>query len=246
MPTPNPQDSLRALLSGGQNIANSRVAMRNTQLQDPRSSEAFRRLVMGENDQEAADQQDDPMNQRYAAISAGQNAATVDRVPEIARLHDQELADKERLATAPARTAGMFNVQAAQAAGHERALLADENRKAIEGRQAQTQQNIGQRQQMTQQALNQRQRVAGLQKGTIKAARPANEGLLSRWLTGPSQTELNQHEIAGLQGGQGGQGGHSGQGGGAADFSNPQVGDRAEAEDGTPLEFDGTGWAVIE
>lgn len=117
----NPQDSLRALLGGGSNIANSRVALRNTQLQDPRTSDSFRRMVMGENADEAATQAQDPMAQKYRAISEGQGAAAVDNVPEIKAMRDQELADKIALATAPARTTGEFNVKAAETAGNARA-----------------------------------------------------------------------------------------------------------------------------
>jgi hypothetical protein len=237
---PNPQDSLKALLGGGQNIANQRVSVRNQQLADPRTSDAFRRLVMGENAAEEASQIEDPINQRYQAISEGQNAAQVAQVPEIARMHEQQLAEKERLATAPARVAGQFNVQAAQAAGKERAALAAENRDAITARQAVTQGNIGARQGVTQQAINDRQRVAGLMKGTIKAERPAGEGVLGRFFTGPSQTTLNQAEISRLQG-QGGE-----EAGQADDFSNPEAGDRAETADGIQIVFDGAQWVAAE
>lgn len=110
----DPNASLRALLGGGQNIANSRIALRNKQVQDPLTSHAFEQQVAEENAAEAANQAADPMSQRYAAISKGQNEAAVENVPEIKKLHDEQLAEEMARITAPARTAGEFAVKAAE------------------------------------------------------------------------------------------------------------------------------------
>lgn len=165
----DPQASLRALLGGGSNIANSRVALRNKQLEDPRTSDPFRRMVMGENADEAAAQAQDPMAQKYRAISEGQASADVANDPRIKAEHDVSMAEKLALATAPARTAGEFNVKAAETAGRARGEAVAQAQDARTALAAQTQ---GAKQAQT----GQSQRNASLE-GQAKTAEKSSRNL---------------------------------------------------------------------
>ena len=118
--------------------------------------------------------------------------------PDVRAMREEELAGKERLATAPARVAGQYNVQAAQEYGKERAVLAAEQRAALDARQAATQEHVTGRAQATQRGLFNRQRIAGLQSGKIKAQLLPAQGPME-WLFGPSQSRSNQAEIARLE-----------------------------------------------
>lgn len=240
MPTPQALDSLKALLNSGSmaNADNSRSALRAKQL--PGSSPAFRHLMGLEDAADAETSAQDPLANKYRQVGAGQAAAQVDADPQIHAMREQELADKIKLAQAPAEAAGKYNVQAAQAAGKERLAAQAAQQQQLDARQARTQAQITQRQAATQQATGNRQRATMLSTGKAHAARPANEGILSRFLTGPSQSSLDQAEIARLQAGQSGQAGPADQ---ADDFSNPQVGDIAYDQEGREAQFDGVGWA---
>lgn len=241
MPTPQALDSLKALLTSGSmaNADNSRSAIRAKQL--PGSSGAFRHLMGMEDAADAETSAQDPLANKYRQVGAGQAAAQVDADPQIHALRDQELADKIKLNTAPAEVAGKYSVQAAQAAGHEREAVRQAQEQALNDRQMRTQAQITQRQAATQQATGNRQRATMLSTGKAHAPRPANEGILSRFLTGPSQSSLDQAEISRLQAGQSGPAA-TGQ---ADDFSNPTVGDVAYDQDGREMHFDGTGWAYV-
>lgn len=247
MPTPQALDSLKALLTSGSmaNADNSRSAIRAKQL--PGSSPAFRHLLGMEDAADAATSAQDPMAEKYRQVAAGQAAAQVDADPQIHAMRDQELADKIKLAQAPAEAAGKYNVLAAEAAGKERMAQQAAQQQVLDTRQAKTQAQITQRQAATQQATGNRQRATMLSTGKAHAPRPANEGALSRFfggaggLLGPSQSSLDQAEIARLQAGQGA----PAAAGQADDFSNPTVGDVAYDQDGREMHFDGTGWAYV-
>lgn len=82
----------------------------------------------------------------------------------------------------------------------------DLNREAITGRQAATQAAGAARTAMTRQSIESGQTAARnegrarlLDAGKAHVPRPANEGFLSRWLTGPSQSTLDQQESARLR-----------------------------------------------
>lgn len=230
MPSP-----LESLLMGRSNIANSRMALRNRQLADPRTTEAFRQLVEGENATEAAGYAEDPTLQKYADIAKGQNAATIAQVPEIAALHERGLAEQERLATAPARVTGQYNVEAAQAAGRERAALAEQQ--AERARQLATQRNNA-----MQQGQLQRQHNAQLERQATSAEHESGFGLLD-FLRGRPSTAERAAQLRGQQ-----QFGEP-----AAHTSteldqvsdNPEIGEHGMIR-GTPVEWDGIGWKVIE
>lgn len=173
MPTPDQLQSLLALQGGRANVANSRGALRNTQVNDPRTTDAFRRLVMGENAQEAQQFEDDPQSQGYEDIAQGQAAAHTDQDPMIAGLRERDLADKERLLTAPARTAGEYNVRAAQAAGKARGEAAAQTQQGMVDRADAAREAAMERARVTQQGQNQRQQTA------LAAKTKASGGLLS-------------------------------------------------------------------
>lgn len=165
----DPNESLRALLGGGSNIANSRVALRNKQLEDPLTTKLFRQQVGQENAAEAQAQAADPLSQRYGQIAEGQGEAAVENVPEIKAMHDAALAEKMALATAPARTAGEFQVKAAEASGRARGEAAAQAQEARAQLQAQAQ---GAKQAQTAQS----QRNASLE-GQAKTAEKSSRNL---------------------------------------------------------------------
>ena len=236
---PDPNASLRALM-GMQSLSNadtSRSALRQTQLQDPRNPRSFRSLVGMEDAEDEAAFEADPNIQQSRGVGAGLAEAHIANQPEIRANRDRMLDEAERIKTGPARVAGMFNLEAARAGAQERDARFDEQQRALDLRQARTQDATAGRQANTQQQINNRQRVTGLQSGKINAATPQPNGMMQRLqsMLGMGQFDqgtANQAEIDQLQGA-----------GGAED--EPQIGDRAEAEDGTPLEYDGIGWAVI-
>ncbi len=140
---------------------------------------------------------EDPISQKYKQIAEQQAASTVYNQPEAKQMRDEQMANKLKLATAPAETAGKYQVQAAEAAGKERAILADENQAEQNARAAQNNENITNRERMTSQDVTNRQRVNGLQKGTIQA--PGASGLRGLFGMGTSQNDANQAEINRLQ-----------------------------------------------
>jgi hypothetical protein len=221
---------LAGLLS---NANNTRSSMRADQMADPRNSRAFQNLVGQEERAEDFDMAQDPNVRKYRAMGESQLEGDIFNQPEQEQMRDDSL--RRILAPIALRNQGNIDAQYAQGQGQEEAF--NRRQDALNQRQAMTQQNVNQRQQVTQQGMADRQRVTGLQSGKIQAPRPANEGILSRWLTGPSQKALNRQEISRIQGG----------GGQDEDqvSANPQLGEQGIIQ-GTPVEWDGQGWAVIE
>lgn len=240
MPTPQQLDSLKALMGmgvGSTNAAYSRSALREPQLRDPRTTDAFRRLIMGEEADEAARTEADPMAQRYRQVGAGQTEAMVRDVPEIAAMREQQMAEKERLATAPARVTGQYNVEAAQVAGRERAALAEQQ--AERARQL-----AAQRSTATQQGQMQRQRNTQLESQAKTAETEGGLGLMDM-LRGRPSAASRAAQLRSQQ--------QFGEGPAVEDISgaedqvseNPEIGEQGIIQ-GTPVEWDGIGWKVIE
>jgi hypothetical protein len=201
---------------------------------DPRNSRAFQNLVGQEERAEDFDMAQDPNVRKYRAMGESQLEGDIFNQPEQAQMRDDSL--RRILAPIALRNQGALDVAdsagqahfASQQYGQDRQdARAAANRTAIAGRQA-----------TTQQGMDNRQRVTGLQSGKINAPRPANEGWWGR-LTGPSQKTLNQQEIARMASGGGQQGGED------QVSDNPQIGEQGIIQ-GTPVEWDGQGWAVIE
>lgn len=226
--------SLRALLGGGQNIANSRIALRNKQLQDPLTSRAFEQQVAGENASEAEARASDPMSQRYADIAAGQNEAAVENVPEIKALHDAALAEKMALATAPARTAGEFAVKAAgNKAQAENDALSRMLAAGVQPGGRISVQGVGSISQPaathapSQSDLADRAYLTGLRTGKQHAPNTS--------FFGTGQKALDAAEIAKVEG----------RLGGGASAGGPQVGEQ-RVINGVHAEWDGQGWLPVQ
>ena len=237
---PDPNASLRALLGGGQNIANSRVALRNQQLQDPRTTAAFRQQVGQENADEAATQAEDPMSQRYAAIAEGQGQAAVENVPEIKAMHDQAMAEELALKTAAARTTGEFQVKAAESkAAAQNDVLEQMRQFGMAPGQKMSIAGVGSMSQApathqpSQSDLADRAYLTGLRTGKQHA--PGYS-----FFSGPSQKDLDASEIAKVEGRLGGGVGPAASG--TIRARDPQTGVIHTAPAGTPLP---AGWELV-
>jgi hypothetical protein len=139
---------------------------------------------------------------------------------------DADLQKKAEAATLPERVRGEYGLAAEhiRAEGQKAALQAQMerflqqqatttenqrlNREAIDARSAANRSAIDQRTAGSRDAVNSRQ-TAGrnevtarlYDQGKAHAPRPANEGLLSRWIFGPSQSDLDRKEAERLRGG---------------------------------------------
>lgn len=206
MPSPQQSDSLRALMGLGSNTANSRTAIRQTQLADPRTTDSFRRMVNVEDANEEALRGDDP----YDEIGQAQDAETVYNLPETRGMREDQRAYEIERATAPARTQGQYAVQAAgnKAAAQNDALRAMLTSGMQPGQRVSVS-GVGSvstpAPKVSQAAQAQRQYLQSLRTGKAHAPRPAGEGWLDRTITGPRQQDLDQSEMnrvmAGLESG---------------------------------------------
>lgn len=163
MPTPQQLDSLKALLGMGVGSANadySRSALRQQQLQDPRTSASFQQLVGAEDVAEEEQAADDPIAQRYRDIGQAQNEALVYNMPERRAMREEDLAAQLGLKRAAAEEAGKAQIRSAEIAGPYRVSAAEATAQGKEGvatRGAETQT-------ANRQAIALRQRLAALQK----------------------------------------------------------------------------------
>lgn len=210
---PNPANSLQMLLNGGMH-ANDPVALaglRASQLDEMKHNQqtaaASPNMVTGSTASDIqsleGDIADDPNTGDAAQAEVAQQDGLRHMLfdynrPDVAHMRNEELANKERLATAPARVTGEYNVKSAEAAGHERELVSQENAAARTAQFQAGQQGLDRRQAQTQTNMANRTELAGLQKGG-HAPRPAGESLLGRMFTGPWQSDIDKARIAQLQ-----------------------------------------------
>lgn len=137
--TPSPYDGLKTLL-GSPMRANDPLELsrlRNDQMREMRhnaGNKGANGYVTGANDSDLVDLSDDIESDPFTGAKAQQDVQDQSDLnsdilnynrPDVTDMRNTELANKERLATAPARTAGEYNVESARVAAGGREAVAN-------------------------------------------------------------------------------------------------------------------------